>query len=91
MDNEDNTFIINTSTPSSASIGDIWFDTSSNSVLTYNNSQWVTISANDINMDTLEFPTPVEWKHEFPAFHKVEDMCKEYPALEKALENFKTI
>lgn len=91
MNNDENTFIINTSPVASASVGDIWFDSSSNSVLTYDNSQWVTISANDINLDTLDFPQPVEWEHEFPAFHKVEEMCKEYPGLEKAYENFKTI
>ena len=91
MDNEEHIITIDTSTLSSASIGDIWFDTSSNSVLTYDNSQWVTISGNDINIDTLVFPTPVEWEHEFPDFYKVEEMCKEYPGLEKAYENFKTI
>lgn len=77
--------------PGSASVGDIWFDTSNNSILTYDSSQWVTVSANDINIDTLSFPIPIEWEHEFPAFHKVEEMCKDYPALEKAYENFKVI
>jgi hypothetical protein len=92
MDNEDNTFIINTSGPSSPSVGDIWLDMSSHSFRTIdNNMQWVSLSTDDINIDTLEFPIAVEWEHEFPAFHKVEEMCKEYPALERAYENFKTI
>lgn len=78
--------------PSNPTVGDIWFDTSNNSVLTYDNTQWVTVlDNNDIHINTLDFPGPVEWEHEFPAFHKVEEMCKEYPALEKAYENFKTV
>jgi hypothetical protein len=80
-----------TTLPSTANVGDIWLDTSNNSILTYDSSQWITISSNDINIDTLSFPSPIEWEHEFPAFHKVEEMCKDYPALEKAYENFKTI
>lgn len=32
-----------------------------------------------------------EWRTHFPDYYKVEEMCKHYPALEKALENFKTI
>lgn len=32
-----------------------------------------------------------EWRTHFPDFKQIEEMCKEYPALQKALENFKTI
>lgn len=94
MDNEEHTITINTSTvsiPAIAQVGDIWFDTSSNSVLTYDSSKWVTISDSDVIINTLDFPVAIEWEHEFPAFHQVEEMCKEYPGLEKAYENFKTI
>jgi hypothetical protein len=31
-----------------------------------------------------------EWRTHFPDFNKIEAMCKEYPALEKAFEKFKT-
>lgn len=98
MDNDDNTFILNIpaltsiSIPSTPQVGDIWFNSSNNTVVTYDSSKWVTISDNnDIDINTLDFPGPVEWEHEFPAFHKVEEMCKEYPGLAKAYENFKTI
>lgn len=32
-----------------------------------------------------------EWATNFPEFYKLEAMCREYPALKKAFENFKTI
>ena len=35
--------------------------------------------------------TPVEFEDCMPDVAKVEDMCKDYPALEKAYENFKTV
>lgn len=35
--------------------------------------------------------TPVEFEDCMPDVAKVEDMCRDYPALEKAYENFKTI
>lgn len=34
---------------------------------------------------------PVEFEDEMPSVAKVEDMCRDYPALEKAYENFKTV
>ena len=85
------------SLPSSANIGDIWIDTTSSGILSYNGNDWITISDDNnisiesIDLDSLSFPIPEEWKHEFPSFQKVEEMCKEYPALEKAYENFKVI
>lgn len=86
------------SLPSSANIGDIWLDTNTSVIQTYDiNSEWITISDDNninignIDINSLSFPIPEEWKHEFPSFQKVEEMCKEYPALEKAYENFKTI
>ena len=33
----------------------------------------------------------VEFEDHMPSVAKVEDMCKDYPALDKAYENFKTI
>lgn len=32
-----------------------------------------------------------EWRTHFPDFSEISAMCKEYPALEKAFENFKTL
>ncbi len=77
----------------SPNLGDIWVDTTSNMIISYNGNDWVSM-VNDtgtINIDELSFPIPIEWEHQFPPFHQVEEMCKEYPALEKAYENFKTI
>lgn len=48
-----------------------------------------TITISNHNQYELDFGE--EWRTHFPDFHTVENMCKEYPALEKALENFKTI
>jgi hypothetical protein len=82
-------------------IGTITIDL--NSIYDYNNSiteTYVTMnSANaaDITIDINSFDTQYEidfgeeWRTHFPDFREVEKMCKEYPALEKALENFKTI
>lgn len=44
-----------------------------------------------ISIDTSTFKLPVEWESCFPAWHRVEDMCKQYPALEIALRNFRTV
>jgi hypothetical protein len=34
---------------------------------------------------------PIEFEDQMPTVAKVEDMCNDYPALDKAYENFKTI
>lgn len=52
---------------------------------------WTMNDTIDIDLNSITFPIPVEWQNEFPAFHKMEEMRKEYPALERAYENFKTI
>jgi hypothetical protein len=50
------------------------------------------ISINDtIDLDSITIYQPVEFEDEMPTVAKVEDMCNNYPALEKAYENFKTI
>jgi hypothetical protein len=53
--------------------------------------------AEDVTIDINTFDTQYEldlgeeWRTHFPDFNTVEHMAKEYPALEKALENFRTI
>jgi hypothetical protein len=47
------------------------------------NNDWLTISSSSFN--------PKEWEDKLPDLLKVEEMCKDYPALEKAYENFKTV
>lgn len=49
-----------------------------------------------ITLDDTHWADGITWKQvEFedsmPSVAKVEDMCKDYPALDKAYENFKTI
>ena len=50
-----------------------------------------------INIDSIISGTTVntgfgtEWIDHLPAMSVVKDMCQHYPALEKALENFKTV
>lgn len=84
--------VVSINAPDTISVGSVWLDTATNNINVYDtSSEWITISANDIDISSLNFPTAIEWEHEFPAFHKVEEMCKQYPALEKAYENFKTI
>jgi hypothetical protein len=43
---------------------------------------------NSINIGGLD---GVEWVDTLPEIDKVEAMCKEYPGLDKAFENFKTV
>lgn len=43
---------------------------------------------NSINISGLD---GVEWVDTLPDLDKVEKMCKEYPGLDKAFENFKTV
>lgn len=65
-------------------IGDINLST------TYTTSDTITISGLDDTFD-FNFGSNVIWENAFPDFLDIKNMCKEYPALEKALENFKTI
>jgi hypothetical protein len=37
------------------------------------------------------FHLPEEWKDSFPDWDRVQDMCKQYPGLEIAFRNFRTI
>jgi hypothetical protein len=89
MDNDDYTIDINTYTDT------ITISGSNISTITYDSvmaGDYISLNLPDtIDIDSLTFPIPVEWEHEFPAFHKIEEMRKEYPALERAYENFKTI
>ena len=50
-----------------------------------------TITINGITNNTFHWNTPKEWVEAFPEWARVNDMCKQYPALEIALRNFQTI
>lgn len=60
-------------------------------------SDYVFTLDDTINIDNIISGTTVntgfgtEWIDHLPAMSVVKDMCKHYPALEKALENFKTV
>jgi hypothetical protein len=44
-----------------------------------------------IDTSAFTFNIPEEWVGTFPAWDRVDNMCKKYPALEIALRNFKTV
>ena len=52
-----------------------------------------TSQINSITIDpsTFTFKMPDVWVDQFPDFDRVQKMCKQYPALEIALRNFKTV
>ena len=95
MDNDEITFNISSLIENNITIdvstighiGDIHLNTMDNSIYIHNGNTWDTINVDSID----EGWEVVEWKNSYPDFATVTDMCKEYPALEKALENFKTI
>lgn len=49
----------------------------------------------DVTLDDIKFPWDKEssklWRDCLPSLLEVEKMCEQYPALEKAYENFKTV
>ena len=64
---------------------------------TITDSDYVFTLDDTINIDGIVSGSTVttgfgtEWIDHLPAMSVVQDMCKHYPALEKALENFKTV
>jgi hypothetical protein len=96
MDNDDISItlsnILDTITVSSSPmIGDISFDSTNNTYNVYtDNYDWITISDDNIDLNNISIIEPVEFEDTMPSVAKIEDMCKDYPALEKAYENFKT-
>ena len=54
------------------------------------------ISTSTITLDDTHWADGITWEQiefedKMPSVAKVEDMCNNYPALEKAYENFKTV
>lgn len=50
-----------------------------------------TISTSQIDFSTIWGTDGEEWATRFPDWERVNDMCKEYPALAIAFEKFKTV
>jgi hypothetical protein len=66
---------------STMNLNDITYSTSIDSTIAIEDPHW----ADSITWESIEF------EDSMPSVSKVEDMCKDYPALNKAYENFKTI
>jgi hypothetical protein len=99
MDNDDvmitigDTLTIDLSNNGVYNVGDIWVSTDGIQAYDINNT-WINV--NDLTTDTIDIDSitilkPVEFEDCMPDVAKVEDMCNDYPALQKAYENFKTI
>lgn len=100
MDNDDITItlsgILDTITyPSTPNTGDVWINSSDMQTKVYTtDNTWINIgdiTADTIDLNSITISEPVEFEDTMPSVAKIEDMCKDYPALEKAYENFKTI
>jgi len=83
---EDDTITITTDSEYTFDINDLTVDTIdissiSTSTITLDDTHW----ADGITWEQIEF------EDKMPSVAKVEDMCNNYPALEKAYENFKTV
>lgn len=78
-----------TITITSSNISTIGLDNS----YTLNGTYPSTITLDDvgIDFDSLIIDYGTDFVDRLPDFDRVESMCKEYPALEKAYENFKVI
>lgn len=104
---DDNDIIILTgsSDPYTITYDDMSTATTSISIDTISTTDSLTITDSDytftlddtINIDNILSGSTVntgfgtEWIDHLPAMSVVQDMCKHYPALEKALKNFKTV
>ena len=86
----------NTGTYSITATSDSDFDINNITVDTVNINNITTSPVSTITLEDTHWADNIIWEQvEFedsmPGIAKVEDMCKEYPALAKAYENFKTI
>lgn len=75
------TFDINDLTVNTIDISSLTSSATVDTITLDDHTQW----ADGIRWDSVEFEDTM------PTVAKVEDMCNEYPALQKAYENFKTI
>ena len=78
------------------SSSDYTFDLSEYTADTIDISSITTSTIDTITLDDTHWADGITWEQiefedKMPSVAKVEDMCNNYPALEKAYENFKTI
>lgn len=50
----------------------------------------ITITGGSVG-SSFVWKMPEEWVDTFPAWSRIEDMCRQYPGLKVAFENFKTV
>lgn len=75
--------------PNTTSVGTIWIDTTTMNANVYTGYKgWTTITTNPCSEIIV---SNVVFDDYMPSPKDLESMCKEYPALEKAYENFKTV
>lgn len=70
------------------------YDASGHCITDVANASATTISVSNIEdywiTSNNSFNSGVVFENWWPPLHEIEDMCKEYPGLAKAFENFKT-
>lgn len=73
--------------PDTVNIGTIWIDSLTMDTNVYTDNGWTSVTnpCNEIIISSVMFDDYL------PSPRELEPMCKEYPALEKAYENFKTV
>lgn len=78
--------------PKEPNIGDVCLDSSTSSINVFSgNHDWVTITNdNTIDLSGITFDR-VMFEDDMPDPQELKRMCEEYPGLEKAYENFKTV
>jgi hypothetical protein len=81
----DSSFITSSSMDSSYSITTSSIDTVDISEIGYALDNQISFDWDNINI------TPTLWTETLPDVYTVNEMCKEYPALAKAYENFQTV
>ena len=91
-----NTITLTSSGTGSTTIGNISFNASTGMYTTYGaagTTYTIGSGIDTITIDTSHFENlfPKEWKDKFPEWGRIQKMCEQYPSLEIALRNFKTI
>ena len=81
----DSSFVTSSSMDSSYTITSSSIDTVNISEIGYALDNQISFDWDNINI------VPALWKETLPDVDTVNDMCKEYPALAKAYENFQTV
>lgn len=93
MDNDECHDSLDVTYPSTPIVGTVWIDTSTMNTNVYTGQGWTTVTypGNETMPASPTFALPVVFVNYMPRPSDIEAMCKEYPALEKAYENFKTV